>query len=164
MLTIRTGTERDYERAIEISLDAFSNLKPLISEDSWQLMEEGIPKTVMDPDRGQLLVAEEAGSLVGSVRYTGPGHGGHVIYPDEYAYIRLLSVLSDQTGKGIGQALTEACIQAAKRDGAAAIGLHVARKNERAVALYQRLGFSFWKQGPDYFDLIYDVYVMSDFA
>lgn len=121
-------------------------------------MEKVIRFTTAEDQRGHLLVADLAGEIVGSVRYTGPGHGGHAIYPDSFAYIRAVAVAPDYLRHGIGRKLTEACIETAQEDVAEAVGLHVANANEAAKMLYSQLGFQFFQKAPDYFGLPYEAY------
>ena len=52
-----------------------------------------------------------------------------------------VSVEREHWGKGIGRALTAACIECAKRAGYLQLELEAVRENERAVALYQSFGF-----------------------
>ncbi|MGI9507188.1 MAG: GNAT family N-acetyltransferase [Geminicoccaceae bacterium] len=92
------------------------------------------------------------------MRYTGPGHGGHKIYPDSFAYIRAVAVSPDHLRHGIGRQLTEKCIEVARRHAAEAVGLHVARENDAARTLYARLGFKFYREVPDYFGIPYEAF------
>ncbi|MDO5119851.1 MAG: GNAT family N-acetyltransferase [Coriobacteriales bacterium] len=59
-----------------------------------------------------------------------------------------ISVDQDYWGLGIGKALTEACIECAKRAGYAQLELDVVAENERAIALYQREGFVEFGRNP----------------
>ena len=51
-------------------------------------------------------------------------------------------------GLGLGRALTEACIECAKRAGYAQLELDVVAENERAIALYQSEGFVEYGRNP----------------
>ena len=59
-----------------------------------------------------------------------------------------VSVLKDYWGLGIGRALTEACIECAKAAGYAQLELSVVAENERAVALYESVGFVEFGRNP----------------
>lgn len=59
-----------------------------------------------------------------------------------------VSVLKDYWGLGIGRALTEACIECAKTAGYAQLELSVVAENERAVALYESVGFVEFGRNP----------------
>ena len=51
-------------------------------------------------------------------------------------------------GLGIGRALTQACIECAGRAGYAQLELDVVAENERAIALYESLGFTEFGRNP----------------
>ena len=157
-IEIRLAREDELERAGDLAVRAFSRLRGLLTPEGWAAMQKGIRRTTAQDRQGRLLVAELAGELVGSVRYTGPGHGGHVIYPDGFAYVRSLAVSPDHPRQGIGRALMRACIAAAGQQEAEAIGLHVAEANAAARSLYEGMDFRFYRQAPDYFGLPYVAY------
>ena len=56
--------------------------------------------------------------------------------------------MKDYWGLGIGRALTEACIECAKAAGYAQLELSVVAENERAVALYESVGFVEFGRNP----------------
>lgn len=157
---IRPARDDELDRAGELAACAFSRLRSLLTPENWLVMQERIRFTTAEDTLGCLLVAVFAGEIVGSVRYTGAGHGGHVIYPDRFAYVRSLAVSLEHPRRGIGRSLTEACIEAARQDGAEAIGLHVAEANTAARRLYEQLGFRFYRQAPAYFGLPYLAYCL----
>ena len=159
-LRIRPARDDEFDRAGHIAARAFSRLRGLLTPDNWAEMEKAIHFVTARDKVGILLVAELAGEIADSVRYTGPGHGGHVIYPDRVAYIRSLAVSLDHPRCGMGRRLTEACIEAAKRDQAAAVGLHVAKANAAANRLYGQLGFRWYRKASDYFGIPYDAYII----
>ena len=59
-----------------------------------------------------------------------------------------ISLLKEYWGLGIGRALTEACIQCAKEAGYAQLELTVVAENERAIALYESVGFLEYGRNP----------------
>ena len=62
--------------------------------------------------------------------------------PSEYAFISDLVVLPDYRGRGLGRALLNRAEQHARRHGATTLKLEVLAKNEQALTLYTRRGFS----------------------
>ena len=155
---IRMARPDELARAGDVAVRAFSRLRCLLTDENWLVMERVIRFTTAEDQLGCLFVADWQGQIVGSVRYTGPGHGGHKIYPDSFAYIRAVAVSPDHSRHGIGRQLTEKCIEIAQQDAAEAVGLHVARENDAARALYARLGFKFYREAPDYFGLPYEAF------
>lgn len=109
----------------------------------------------------ELIVALQDGDLVGVVGYAPPGAPREPIFPPEWAIVRLLSVAPAARGRGVGRRLTEECIARARRDGAAAVGLHTSPAMEVALPLYERLGFVLERAIPDRFGVPYAIYRLA---
>jgi ribosomal protein S18 acetylase RimI-like enzyme len=109
----------------------------------------------------ELIVAERAGLVVGVVGYVGPDRPREVLFPPDWAIVRMLSVLPPERGRGIGRLLTAACIGRARRDEAATIGLHTTPLMRSALALYLRMGFVLQRKIPDRFGAPYAVYSLA---
>lgn len=88
-----------------------------------------------------VLVAASEGRLVGTVTYVpGPGPDAEVQDPDA-ATIRMLGVAPEARGRGVGQALVEACIVKARGGGRRRVLLDTETTMTAARRLYERLGF-----------------------
>jgi ribosomal protein S18 acetylase RimI-like enzyme len=70
------------------------------------------------------------------------------------AYLQELYVVPAQRGRGIGQALLEAAIEASRAAGAAWIELNTSESDVAARALYAKLGFNN-EEGPDGATMLY---------
>ncbi len=68
-------------------------------------------------------MCREQGEIVGSVGYCPAGMSNPNIFSPDMASVVLLVVHPQHRGKGMGKALTSACIARARQDNAAAIGL-----------------------------------------
>jgi ribosomal protein S18 acetylase RimI-like enzyme len=79
--------------------------------------------------------------VLGTVTYVRPGGELAEIDDDEAATIRMLGVSPAARGRGIGEVLVLACLDAARRDGARRIRLHTQTSMRAAQRLYERLGF-----------------------
>ena len=94
-----------------------------------------------------VFVAEEEGEVLGTsyLRANRPGPGGHVANAG--------FMVADRAGRrGIGYALGEHALVAAKAQGFQAMQFNfVVASNERAVRLWQRLGFAIVGRAPDAF-------------
>lgn len=94
----------------------------------------------------RLLVAvDEDLRLAGCVVYFGDmadyGSGGTATQIRDASGIRLLGVSDAFRRRGIGRALTEACIDLAKRRGHAQVILHTTSAMKAAWRMYEQLGF-----------------------
>lgn len=61
----------------------------------------------------------------------------------EFAVIHTLAVSPDASGRGVGRAMVEFCIERAKALGYKALRLDVVPGNDPAERLYERMGFQF---------------------
>lgn len=118
---IRPMTEADLSRAAELEKRYFS--VPW----SEQSLREGLAK----PEY-LFLVLEEAGRIV--------GYGGMLLILDEGD---ITNIVVDEAwrGRGLGRELTEGLLEAGRKRGAYAFTLEVRVGNERAIRLYEGLGF-----------------------
>jgi predicted N-acetyltransferase YhbS len=90
---------------------------------------------------GELLVAERAGRVVGTVTFYPDAAGEELGWPAGWAGLRALGVEPRARGLGIGRALLEACLERARAAGAPVLCLHTAGFMTAAVAIYQAAGF-----------------------
>ncbi len=94
-----------------------------------------------------VLVAVDGHEVLGDVTY-------YRRYADEMpkladtlgdlAGFRMLATAPAAQGRGVGAALTLACVQRARAEGAPGIALHTTNLMQAAQRLYQRLGFDRW--------------------
>jgi ribosomal protein S18 acetylase RimI-like enzyme len=92
--------------------------------------------------QGGLLVAEEAGQVVGYVALClEPEPADYWTTLAGYAYISDLVVLPEQRGRGLGRALLAEAEHLARRLGANALKINVLARNSAAWSLYRSAGF-----------------------
>jgi ribosomal protein S18 acetylase RimI-like enzyme len=89
-----------------------------------------------------LVAVEPDGTVVGAVAYVpGPDNPMSELEHEGEAGIRMLAVAPSAQGRGIGRALTVACIDRARADGRTGVALYTEPENDRAHRLYESLGF-----------------------
>lgn len=86
------------------------------------------------------LLAEDRGSLVGYAQLRWDAVPD-CVSADHPAEIQRLYVTEAWHGKGIAQALMDACILEAQRTGSDAVWLGVWEQNPRAISFYKKSGF-----------------------
>jgi ribosomal protein S18 acetylase RimI-like enzyme len=90
---------------------------------------------------GEVLVAVDAGSVLGAVTLVRPGSAyAEQAVDGEYEF-RMLAVDPSATRRGVGEALVRACIERARTAGAEAVVIRTRDFAEKAQRLYLRLGF-----------------------
>jgi GNAT superfamily N-acetyltransferase len=93
-------------------------------------------------DTSRLLVAEQAGRIVGTVTFFEDARNeGDFGWPTGWAGLRALAVDPAARGRGIGRVLMEACRDRARAAGATVLCLHTAEFMTAAVVLYEAMGF-----------------------
>ena len=113
----------DLERAFGVTFDPEVLLENTLSS---------LDKVV--PPKGHTFVAEdEAGEILGMAFLRPSG--------TDAMEIKRLYVPPSGRGRGVGRALVEAAMDAARQAGAIALRLDSSRNLETAIALYQSLGF-----------------------
>ncbi len=90
------------------------------------------------------LLAELDGKVVGSAGINCVGRKEKIRHRAEFG----ISVVKAYWGLGIGRALTEACIEFAKRAGYAQLELEVVADNRSAIGLYKSVGFVEYGRNP----------------
>lgn len=86
-------------------------------------------------------VEDRTGRVLGAVTYVpgpGPFHEGEF---GDAASFRMLAVDEAARGRGVGQALVEACIERARASGREALSLYTRPFMTTAQRMYERLGF-----------------------
>jgi RimJ/RimL family protein N-acetyltransferase len=93
-------------------------------------------RTFTEPERSVLIAAEEDGEVIGLVSLLARQH------PQEAHVGELgISVDAESRSRGIGTALIEALLEWAEAHGVTRVEVQAFGRNERAIALYERLGF-----------------------
>ncbi|MBR4539855.1 MAG: GNAT family N-acetyltransferase [Clostridia bacterium] len=90
------------------------------------------------------LLAEIDGEVAGTAGIEQVGAKEKVRHRAEFG----ISVDQKYWGLGVGRALTEACVQCAKKAGYAQLELNAVAENKRAIALYESVGFVEYGRNP----------------
>ena len=109
------------------------------SEQEARFLEE---KT-KSPNEAQLIAIVD-GKVAGMAGIDAVGNKYKVKHRAELG----ISILKKYWGLGLGKALIKACIQCAKEAGYEQLELSAAAENERAISLYQSLGFEEYGRNP----------------
>jgi ribosomal protein S18 acetylase RimI-like enzyme len=152
-IAIRKAEPSEYAALGQLMISVYSQLDgfPTIDEQpAYYDMLANVGDLTKKPETHLIVAVSIDNELFGGVVYFGDmqsyGSGGTATQVTNASGIRLLAVDPAQTGKGIGRALTEACMQMAKDSGNDQVVLHTTEVMEIAWGLYERMGF---KRSPD---------------
>ena len=100
-------------------------------------------------------------TFAGAVAYFGPNSQKAAFFDQRWPIIRMLVVDPAFRGKGIGRALSNACIARARRDGSPIIALHTSPIMSVALPMYLKMGFVKAHDAPPIFGVAYAVYTKA---
>jgi ribosomal protein S18 acetylase RimI-like enzyme len=159
-IRIRLFEDADSEAVDSVALAAFEQYRGVYSD--WDTLERAVSRMSDLAREAELLVAEECGRITAAVAYCPPFSEPRAgFFEPHWPVIRMLVVAPEARGRGLGRSLTEACIERARRDGAASIALHTSPAMEVALSLYLRMGFRLERRVPDRFGVPYAVYLLD---
>lgn len=123
-------------------VDAYTEYRSAFPEPAWIGYRDEIRDVRSRLATSTLIVAEDAGRLLGAVTYYPDARlEPHAPWPPNWANFRLLAVGPAARGRGAGRVLTEECIRRARAAGRDALGLHTTGLMQVARAMYERMGF-----------------------
>jgi GNAT superfamily N-acetyltransferase len=135
-MTLRKVTRADASRIADL-------LAQLDYPGTQAFIDDKIAELLAHPDE-EIVVAEEKGRILGfiSIHFI-----PQIAFRGSFARISYLCVDAAVRGKGIGRALEEYCVHAARGRGCDRIELHSHSRRQRAHAFYFRQGY---EESPKY--------------
>ena len=155
---IRDFRSDDTAAVNRVALAAWAEYQPAFSD--WARSTVKLAQAAHFSKEAELLVAENDGTLAGFVGYVAPGGEREDIFEPSWALIRLLSVEPAARRHGIGRALSEACMERARCDGASVIAVHITPVMSVALGMCLRMGFMHTREIPQRNGLPYAVYTL----
>lgn len=146
-MQIRDIRENEFDALGQLLIEVYSSLPGFPSpaeQPRYYEMLSRVGSFTEKPGSRVLVASKEGGALTGGVVYFGDmahGSGGTATQEKNAAGIRLLGVAPQHRQTGIGKALTQACIEAARNSGRSQVILHSTKAMEVAWRLYEKLEF-----------------------
>ena len=143
-LIIRDARDHERDAIHALTLAAYRRYAGIMTPSAWAGLQQAVMNGLRAADAAQRIVAEREGRLIGSVMLFPPALDsyGHVASQSDFPELRLLAVAEGEQGRGVGRALTQACIERARQMGAAELGLHTSASMQAAIHLYESMGFT----------------------
>jgi len=95
-------------------------------------------RSLLDGSRGEILVADEAGHLLGMASVS---YNVAMRYGGEYCQLEELIVMPEARGKNVGALLVQTTVDRARARGCPEYGLYLVASTEHNLAFYQKFGF-----------------------
>lgn len=158
---VRDAFAQEFNDIASLTVEAYREYSHALTSDNWEIMRTNLSNVAEVAKQGRLIVAQRDRELVGSVVYCPPGTSESRLFQPEWASLRMLAVLPQYRGQGIGQQLSLECVHRAKQDKAEVVGLHTSELMVAARRMYERLGFKQDIELPRYFGIQYWRYVLK---
>lgn len=154
---LRAFEDADAPVINRLAVLAFSQYQHAYND--WPAMTRVLEKMSEMAKTSEVVIAEHDGRLIGAVGYLPPFAAKAAHFEAEWPLVRMLVVDPDARGFGAGRALTDACIDRARRDRAPEIALHTSEMMTVALPMYLRMGFVRVSDAPPLFGVPYGIYV-----
>jgi ribosomal protein S18 acetylase RimI-like enzyme len=140
-MLIRDARPEELNRVEALVKEAYQEFQPLFPERVWDSWMANISETVHSR-AGMLLVAVEAGKILGAVKfYPDAAQSGMGQWPEGSAAIRIFAVRPQNRGRGLGTLLTREVLRRAKEMGIGTIFLYTGEFMRTARHIYEKIGF-----------------------
>ncbi len=136
-LVVRNVASEEFGLAGEIVVEAYRTL----GDRGDEFYERELRNVAGRVDSSEVLVAEDDGSVVGTVTFVDGSRELSEVDDPDAATIRMLGVATAARGRGIGERLVRECIERARASGRRRVRLHTRTSMTDAHRLYLRLGF-----------------------
>lgn len=148
-LNYRSAHSSDLEQLRVLGISAWSPFKKELKTEHWKLLYQTISSLVTYANLLKIsdcIVCEtESKAIVGMAFLVPNGHPDE-IYDTQWCHLRFVSVDPNHSGKGIGQKLTELCIELAIKNREQTMALHTSEIMHAARHIYEKMGFQILKE------------------
>jgi ribosomal protein S18 acetylase RimI-like enzyme len=147
-MIFRKGHTDDLEQLKELGLKSWTQFKDNLTNENWNKLY----KTINDHQtysellkKSECVICENNKNIIG-MAFLIPKGNPTDIYDENWCYLRFVSVDPKYRGHGIGEKLTNMCIEIAQKNNEQIIALHTSEIMENARRLYGKIGFKISKE------------------
>ncbi|MEM7363625.1 MAG: GNAT family N-acetyltransferase [Pseudomonadota bacterium] len=132
-MEIRIANQKDREACVELLLDLIDVTGEHLSRAAREAFD-----SLLDGQRGQVIVAEDDGELLGMVSLS---YNVAMRYGGEYCQVEEVVVDPAARGRKVSSALMEAALDHARRRGCEEVGAYVVDNASENRSFYEKFGF-----------------------
>jgi GNAT superfamily N-acetyltransferase len=139
----RAASTEDVDEIRELTLIAYGQFDAILTEENRNAKKQNLGNTETYRNLfgiADCVVCVHENKIVGSA-FLIPSGNPNQWFEKDWAYIRLVAVHPDESGKGIGKQLTMWCLEKAKENQEKTIALHTSEFQHAARHIYEGLGF-----------------------
>lgn len=163
-MNFRKANSNDLNQLKELGVKSWTQFKSQLTNSNWG----NLYKTINDNktysnllQNSECIVCEnDRKEIIGMAFLVSNGNPTE-IYDEKWCHLRFVSVDPSQRGKGIGQKLTELCIETALENNEQTMALHTSEIMKSARYIYEKIGFKILKEIPPIFGIKYWLYTFD---
>ena len=163
-LNYRAGTISDAEKIKTLAVNTWHKYKTKLTEENWLQLSSNLHNITLYRDllnnSTSFICESDDKEIVGMAFLVSKGNPTE-IFDKDWCYIRFVTVAIEYSGKGIGQRLTQQCLEKAIDNQEEIVALHTSEMMENARHIYSKLGFSIAKELPSNFGTRYWLYTLN---
>lgn len=138
-ITVREAAPAEHDEIGRLMVEAYEQYQSVVKPAFWERYQADLRNVAVRAQHATILVAEEAGAIVGAVALYPKGDPQRP-WPSEWSGVRVLAVPPAHRRKGVAHALMGECARRARAWGASAIGLNTVGYMSAALSLYETMG------------------------
>jgi predicted N-acetyltransferase YhbS len=147
VVLLRDAVQADHPAIRAVLAAAYREYEPVFPPGGFEVYLSDLLDLDGRATVADLIVAERAGQVVGTVTYYDDASVEGLGWPPGWAGLRALGVDPAARGFGVGRRLMRECFDRARAVGAPVLCLHTAAFMTAAVGMYEAMGF---RRAPEY--------------
>lgn len=160
----RRGKDSDLDSIMKLAFKSWVGFKKELTEENWNSLQKTLDTSQIFIDlltNTYSVLAETAdGEIVGMAFLVSSGNPTD-LFEESWSYIRFVSVDPDFGGRGLGKTLTEKLITHAQETNETVIALHTSEMMQKAISIYEKLGFKVLREIPPRLGKRYWIYKLE---
>jgi len=161
-LIYRKANTSDFDKLKSLGIESYSEFSKVLTSTNWNKMNsflesnDNLTKLI---NQSTVFVCEKDSDIVGMI-YLVPSGNPTELFQENWSYIRFLGVNTKYRGNGIGEKLTDLCLEYARESNENHIALHTSEFMDSARAIYEKRGFVKTKE-IEFLGKIYWIYLFE---
>lgn len=148
-MNFRKATKNDLKQLKALGLISWSQFKNELTSLNWKILY----KTLNDDEtynellqNSECIICENEANKIIGMAFLIPKGNPTDIYDKKWCHLRFVSVNPEYRDNGIGEKLTQLCIEFALKNNEQIMALHTSEIMKSAIHIYEKIGFKVFKE------------------
>lgn len=148
-VNFRKATKDDIEQLKALGIKSWIQFKDDLTPSNWDELYRTLTSRDTYADllaiSDSVICENEDHQLIG-MAFLVPNGNPTEIYDSQWCHLRFVSVDPDYRGQKLGEIITRKCIELALKNNERTIALHTSVLMQNAIHIYEKMGFSMFKE------------------